>query len=168
MKKMNLTTIITAYQKMETFRTQKAWAFTNDKSMLCYYQEKTDDAYREFKRASEELEKLIKAVEGKSTVRLITAEDICECVLKVENKLNITKKAMNGIVVVFNGNENLPSAYKYSASATTYTLEFKNNKWWLTDLRRDRITKTAKPNVEIRLTPEAEKEILTNHSFMRI
>lgn len=75
---------------------------------------------------------------------------------------------MNGIIVVFNGNENLPSGYKYTASGTTYILEFKNNKWWLTDLRREHITKTAKPNVEIRLTPEAEKEIIANHSFMRI
>ena len=57
---------------------------------------------------------VINEVQKRSKVRTVTAEEIKRCTDKVFERLNITKKALNGVKAIIDLNaQTFPSAYKY-------------------------------------------------------
>lgn len=79
----------------------------------------------------------IQEAEGKATARTITAEDIARTLIRIEDSLNISKKAMDGIKVTADINsQKFPKAYKYTPESTHFKAEYKNGSWRLTDIYR--------------------------------
>lgn len=111
------------------------------------------------------LKDAIKEAEGRATARRISINDIFAHCKAVEEKLNISKKAMNGVKIHCDPNaQEFPKAYKYTPESTHFTAEYKNGTWRVTDVFRD---VCGKHDTAIELTEEAEKAILTHYRFIR-
>lgn len=82
------------------------------------------------------LNDLITEAEGKTTARTVCASDIISVCRKIENNVP-TKTALEGTKAYYDGGEKFPNAYKYTPQSTHFCVEFKNRKWWLTDIGRD-------------------------------
>lgn len=83
----------------------------------------------------------IREAEGRATARTLTAATIVEALAIVEDKLNITKKAMEGIVVTADWNaQSFPRAYKYTPESTHFSAVYKAGSWRVTNIWRDRCT----------------------------
>ena len=87
----------------------------------------------------------IKAVEGKATARLLTAESILKDVEWFTIRLHFPKKKnLYGVEIKVEQNQTMPRAYKYSASGTWYTMQNVKGKWFLVDVGRDAIRQATR------------------------
>ena len=90
------------------------------------------------------IETAIAEAEGKATARTITFDNIVHACERIEKKLGVTKKAMEGVYYDVDLHaQNFPNAYKYRAESTPFTVEFSKGKWRVSDFRR---AKTRTPN----------------------
>lgn len=110
------------------------------------------------------LESAIKAAEGKASVRKISCDDIFDAVDEVEERLSISKKAMDGVIIYFDCNaQDFPNAYKYVPESTHFAAVYKNGSWRVTDIRRDVCNKKR---ICIVLTDTAKEAIIKNHTII--
>ena len=117
--------------------------------------------------ATEKLDVIIDAVQGKATARTISAKLVAQYAEKLETKLNkmgLTKKLRKGLLVIVDPNaQDFPRAYKYEPISTTFYLERGSSDWFISSIDRTRCG-----NVEFlivsKITPEQEKAIV-NHQF---
>ena len=112
-----------------------------------------------FTTIPEKLMAEIKTAEGRARVRTLDAEDICKAIREVEDRLNgITKKAMKGIVFVYDVNaQTFPNAYKGIPESTLFKAEFDGKEWRIVDIWRGTCRNKS---AHITLTEEAKKAIL--------
>ena len=83
------------------------------------------------------IEAAIAEAEGKATARTITFDNIVHACERIEKKLGVTKKAMEGIYYDIDLHaQNFPNAYKYRAESTQFTVEFSKGKWRLVSIGR--------------------------------
>lgn len=102
------------------------------------------------------IEKMIKEAEGRATTRTITYNNIVIALKCIENKLNIYKKDMVGIIASVDLNaQNFPNAYKYTPKSTHFNVIRKANGWDLRWIERD-ITRREGHTYELEL-PEHSK-----------
>jgi len=87
------------------------------------------------KVTDEQLDEMIKEVEGRATARTITAKRIREILADVQQKVP-TKKALEQTKVVYTGAEKFPNAYKYTPESTHFSAEFLHGAWVITDIYR--------------------------------
>jgi hypothetical protein len=79
----------------------------------------------------------------------------------VEKRLNITKKAMNGVTVCIDIHaQNFPNAYRGTPESTYFTAEYRNGSWRITEISR-RITSRAGHGTKIYLTEDAKTALLS-------
>lgn len=110
------------------------------------------------------LQESIKEAEGKARERKLNYHDIFYYLEKVEKKLDITKKAMEGVKVFCDPNaQEFPRAYKWTPESTQFTAEYKNGTWRITDIFRD---DCGRHKISIKLTEEAEQAILNDYKVM--
>lgn len=108
----------------------------------------------------EKIEAAIKMAEGRSTARTITYNDIVCDIARIEEKLNIAKKHMEGIKADVDHNaQDFPSAYKYTPESTQYCIIRKKSGWVLYYVGRQ-TTRGAKHTYKLQLTDEAKQEII--------
>lgn len=106
----------------------------------------------------------IKAAEGKASARKISCDDIFDAVDEVEEKLAISKRAMDGITIYCDPNaQDFPNAYKYVPESTHFMAIYKNGSWRVTDIRRDVCNKKR---ICIDLTGTAKEAIINNHTII--
>ncbi len=107
----------------------------------------------------------IKEAEGKARERKLHYYDIFSYLEKVEQKLSITKKAMEGTEVVINVNaQDFPKAYKWIPESTFFDAIFLRGTWRITRIYRDKCGNV--PGL-IKLSETAKKAIIANHIFIR-
>lgn len=83
------------------------------------------------------IETAITAAEGKATVRCISYTSIIYSCEKIEKKLGISKKAMEGVVYDVDYHaQRFPGAYTYTPESTHFVLTYKNGSWRVSDIRR--------------------------------
>ena len=118
------------------------------------------DYRAELEEASRKLSDAIAEAEGRATVRTITAREVIEAVSEIDRKLNITKKAKEGVMAWIDPNaQKFPNAYKWTPVSTHVKLEFRGG-WKVTRIERSRCDKTR---CILTLTPDAEQAILDNY-----
>lgn len=79
----------------------------------------------------------IQEAEGKASVRTITYKDIVRSVQRIEKRLGIPKKCMEGVMYNVDVHaQNFPKSYKYSAESTQFVIEFSKRKWRLISVER--------------------------------
>lgn len=117
---------------------------------------------------SEKLQKLLDEAQTRCRERTITPRDIIDGLQKVEShllNLGTTKKAMEGITVIYNANaQEFPRAYKYTPMATFFKAIYQKNHWVLYDITRE---ECASVRCKIDLTEAAKTAILSKSSIIR-
>lgn len=111
-----------------------------------------------------EADKLIGAAltdaQGKARVRTITASDIAVALDEVERRLDISKRAMDGIHVTIDPNaQNFPNAYKGIPTSTIFRATYKRDHWTLDAIWRG-VTLPSSRRVIVEHTAESEKAVM--------
>lgn len=110
------------------------------------------------------LQEAIKEAEGKARERKLNYHDIFYYLEKVEKKLSITKKALEGTEVVVNSNaQDFPKAYKWTPESTFFDAIFLRGTWRVTRIYRDTC---GNKHVKINLSETAKEAIITNNTFI--
>lgn len=105
--------------------------------------------------------------QGRATVRdIYDFSQIEDIVNKIEKRLSIPKKSMNGIYIHYDHRQHFPNAYKYRPESTHFDLINKGGKWYI-DL--DSVQRATCPNKNtdypytIALSDTAKEEILKKY-----
>lgn len=119
------------------------------------------------KENEEKIMSVFNEVQGKSTSRYIyNFKQLEKITNSVDERCNISKKALNGTKVNYDFREEFGSSYKYTPMSTHFTIVFDNNKWYI-DLNSIKRDKT--PNLkcehcyQLILSDTAKDEILSKH-----
>ena len=111
------------------------------------------------------IDETIKAVEGRSTARTITAEKVLEAVDRIERQLGVRKSALVGVEIDLDLNaQDFPRAYKYVPMSTHITLVRSASSWMITDIRRDR-TKRCGQKVAFLTVPQTTRDAVLERIF---
>jgi len=87
----------------------------------------------------------ISMVQGKARERLVDYSDIVYMVKDIEEKFNIPKKYMDGVVADVDWHSGkLPNAYKYTAYSTRVFLQNKRGNWYLIGVSRSALRQNNK------------------------
>lgn len=114
------------------------------------------------------IEDAIRKAEGKSTSRTISADKIINAVEKINNKLGISKQDLIGVKAEVDLNaQKLPSAYKWTAMSTHFTIEGCASGWALINVKRAYLWQ-RKDEVIINLTDKAKDAIVKNLSSISV
>lgn len=114
-----------------------------------------------YRATYKKLENVIDETEHRCTVRCISVDDICRYLIAVEKRLDITKKAMNGVTVTIDIHaQNFPSAYRGTPESTYFKAVYKNGSWRITEISRRR-TSRAGHGTMIHLTEDAKTALLS-------
>lgn len=106
------------------------------------------------------IENIIKAAEGRSTVRTIEYRDIVKSLEILEESLGICKKDMIGITADIDYNaQDFPKAYKYTPESTHFMVTRKSGGWDLTSVERAR-TRRHNHTYHVELTETAKQAII--------
>lgn len=90
----------------------------------------------------ERIEKIIKEVEGAAKVRKCSYQDLIYYINTIEEKLNISKTALNGTVAWISPHgAKFPQAYKYSPQGTYFRVKFTAGTWKVTIISRGDINR---------------------------
>jgi hypothetical protein len=120
------------------------------------------------KRDSKTINALTNAIidaEGRATARTISYDEIFYILERIKKRLNITKKAMEGIKVFCDPNaQEFSKAYRYTPESTQFNATFKNGKWRITAIYR---STCGKDDARIELTEDAKNAIIANYEIMR-
>lgn len=83
------------------------------------------------------IEAAISEAEGRATCRTITFDDIVKATQRIEKKLGIPKKYLEGVRYSVDIHaQNFPNAYKYRAESTQFTVEYLKGKWRVISIGR--------------------------------
>ena len=83
------------------------------------------------------LNSAVDVAENRCSARLIDADDVVCRLIRLEDDLAISKKAMDGIAVIIDPNYGvMPNAYKGVPESTQIRAEYKSGSWRITDVRR--------------------------------
>jgi len=168
--KMNMNKMIEACKTVQRAQLHYEWYRDRRRSTedeITEAAQELEAAKESFEKTAEQLTAEIKKAEGRATARTITAENLVETLIEIENRLGITKKSMEGIRVVVDYNaQTFPSAYKYRPESTFFVAVY-NKGWKLTDIRRD-WTRSPKQAVQIEHTEDSKKAIIDRMTHFEI
>ena len=171
MKPINLKPLLDAYEHCKEAKT----TYERAKSGMSYYSEsRVETAEQQLQKAEDTLcaerkkiDRLIREVEGRATVRRATAQDLVWYLIEINDKLSIPKTHMNGISARLGPNaQNFARSYKYCPRSTQFTCEYKNGTWRLLDIERGYCKRDGHAT-ELDLTKEAEVAIVQKYRHWR-
>ena len=113
------------------------------------------------------IEALIQEAEGKATARCLSYEKIASVLEGVESNLGISKKAMAGTTVFFDGAEKFPSAYKYQPESTHFAAVHNGRVWELTSVTRGYCPNRI-ANSRVALSDSAKAALIEKASMMEL
>jgi hypothetical protein len=138
-----------------------------------YRKKLLDDAKARVQKAATELhsdkaftglQAELDAVQKRSRVRTINADDICYYLIKIEEKLGIPKTAMEEVTVFVDANaQNFPSAYKGFPESTVFQAIYRNGSWRVTDIYRERTARSGH-QIVVRHTETSKKALLDRYT----
>lgn len=171
--KINMKAIIEGYQSYREavdtandYRTKATKHALNDDYQEMWdceqrYRKLASDREKSYRASYKKLENAIDEAEHRCTVRCISVDDICRYLISVEKRLDITKKAMNGVTVCIDIHaQNFPSAYRGTPESTYFKAVYKNGSWRITEISRRR-TSRAGHGTMIHLTEDAKTALLS-------
>ena len=99
--------------------------------------------------------------------RTIDAEIVYNALTHVEEKLNVSKTALDGTTCSIDWNaDDFPSAYKWVPESTIFQAEFKNGSWRITGIRRDQ-THRFTQRYRLVLSEKAKQALIDRYSTFR-
>lgn len=161
MKKVNLNEAVRAYANYaEAAKNSKwqsdcasrsagtVWA-TRDKEFADHAHQRMVEA-REVatSTANNALSAWLDEVQSKCKVRTVNALDVVSALFEVQEKLDISKKALDGVSVCIDLNaQDFPNAYKFTPESTVFCATFKGGHWSVTDIRREQTHRPSRAYV---------------------
>lgn len=111
------------------------------------------------------LQSHLDVIQHRCSARCLSAESILEKFCEIENRLGITKKAMDGISIdVDICAQGFARAYNYTPESTQFKAVYKRGQWEITNIYRTTCTSHAG---HINLTDEAKAAIIENMSKIK-
>ena len=160
MKEINLAK---AMKAAADYRAKKSWS---DWTARTGHREaekaaaETATAFEAYQSAALPIMDAITAAEGRATARTIKSAEILEALEAIESKLDISKKAMEGIAATVDINaQTFPNAYKYIPESTHFKARYTRGHWILTDIYRAR-TSAPGSRYQIELTEAAKAAVI--------
>ena len=118
------------------------------------------EAWREFTEATAALTEAIEEAQKRCTARTIDAFIVCRNLEEVERRLDLPKRALEGISVTVDPNaQDFPKAYKYTPESTVFSAVYKSGSWKITDVTREKTAKLFQ-GTRVTLTEEAKAEVI--------
>lgn len=171
MKEINLKQAMQAYAEMWRADTWMAdldnfMSVSDREKERCEFQQA--EAHKAFDEAAEDLTKILDEVQHRCSARIISARNICWALVRIDGKLDITKKAMDGVTVAVDLNaQNFPNKYKGTPYSTIFEARYKSGSWRITDIYRAE-TRAQSKGCTVNLTEEAKAAILANFQTLSI
>ena len=170
MKELNLKQAMQAYAEMEM---ADRWMQVD--SLRCvsdreraHREIQQANAHKAFQEITADLTKILDEVQHRCSARIITSRDICWALARIGVKLDITKKAMDGVTVSVDLNaQNFPGKYKGIPMSTIFEARYKSGSWRITDIYRAE-TRGQSKGCTVNLTEEAKAAIIANYQTLSI
>ena len=161
MKKINLKPAMDAYRREDDLRNKRVYVKDDHGRAVM-------EAQAALFKSLDPIDAEIHAAEGRATTGTLTANQLVRIMCRLEDRLGIPKKALQGVIVRIDAAPaNLPHAYKHLAYSTQCRLEFRNGHWSLLDVRRDRVT-GRKTNVRIIHTEASRAALQARFNDMEV
>ena len=109
---------------------------------------------------AEKINATIKTAEGRATARTITAKMIMDRLAKIK----VPKNRLDGTMLVYDGAEHFPSAYRYRPESTHFKAENRKGKWYLVDVYRDTCPNRYSYDTSIQYSEAAKEWIIEQAS----
>lgn len=123
-------------------------------------QKRGSDEWREFTEATATLTEAIEEAQKRCTARTIDAYTVCRNLEEVERRLDLPKRALEGISVTVDPNaQDFPKAYKYTPESTVFSATYKSGSWKITEVTREKTAKLFQ-GTRVTLTEEAKAEVI--------
>lgn len=111
-------------------------------------------------RSASALRSVLDDVQYRCTARTVTASDVLTALDRIQRKLNITKKALEGTTVHVDLHaQSFPGAYHGIPESTQFCAVFRSGSWRVTDISRDRCTTRL---YTVNLSDSAKLAVLDN------
>ena len=108
----------------------------------------------------EKINAALEDVQNRCSARTVDAADVAKICERVEERLGISKRAMDGITVVADCHaQQFPSAYRYTPESTHVYLMYRRGAWYMTDARRESCWSPT-VGVRVNLTDAAREAIV--------
>lgn len=108
------------------------------------------------------IEAILNEVQAKSRARNMNIDDIYDCLKYIIDRLEITKKALEGTTVYYDKNaQTFPNCYKGIPESTQISITFDKGNWKLNRIYRGR---TEKYRYELHLSETAKEAVIKNYS----
>ena len=115
----------------------------------------------------EKIEAALNEVQSRTKARTISYEDILETIEHIEEKLNISKKAMVGVIARVSVQcQHFPANYNGQPMGTEFTIQRFSSGWFLTGVSRENIEHVRK--YRLTLSESAKAAILENASELNL
>lgn len=115
----------------------------------------------------EKIEAALNEVQSRVKARTISYEDILETIEHIEEKLNISKKAMVGVIARVSLHcQHFPANYNGQPMGTEFTIQRFSSGWFLTGVSRENIEHVRK--YRLTLSESAKAAILENASELNL
>lgn len=180
MKEINLKAALAAYRTAEEKEQQTMWAresleraekfgtdirIASETAKLEAARKSQKDAEEAFAEAAgKALAGVLDEVQKRCSARTVTPEVIVEILARLEDKLAITKKAMEGLVVrVDPCAQDFPGAYKYTPESTQFSARYSNGSWRVTELERA-ATRRQNQRIVVEHTEVSKAAILARYT----
>ena len=123
-------------------------------------QKRESAAWEEFTEATSALTEAIEEAQKRCTARTIDAFIVCRNLEEVERRLDLPKRALEGISVTVDPNaQDFPKSYKYTPESTVFSAIYKSGSWKVTDVTREKTAKLFQ-GTRVTLTEEAKAEVI--------
>ena len=123
-------------------------------------QKRGSDEWKEFTEAATALTEAIEEAQKRCTARTIDAYTVCRNLEEVERRLDLPKRALEGISVTVDPNaQDFPKAYKYTPESTVFSATYKSGSWKITEVTREKTAKLFQ-GTRVTLTDEAKAEVI--------
>ena len=115
----------------------------------------------------EKIEAALNETQSRAKARTISYEDILETIEHIEEKLNISKKAMVGVIARASLHcQHFPANYNGQPMGTEFTIQRFSSGWFLTGVSRENIEHVRK--YRLTLSESAKAAILENASELSL
>lgn len=107
-------------------------------------------------------------LQGRATERTLTVDRITYICNEVERTLRISKAALTGTTIIYDGAEHFARAYKYSPMSTQFSATYNGRTWVVTSISRDYCPNRTGWNVIVNLSETAKAAVLERAAHMNI
>lgn len=163
MKVINLRGAMTAYNTY-TKESDRVYSikriYGGSSPALPEAEEAAQNAWVDFLTASVALTEALEEAQKRCTARTIDAKTVCRSLKEVEQRLDLPKRALEGISVTVDANaQDFPKAYKYTPESTVFSAVYKSGSWKITEVTRAKTARLSQ-GTRVTLTEEAKADVI--------